>query len=390
MLSSEFYVGREQTFVKHYVLENYLARLAFIVGGVKGWVRTFNYIDGFAGPWESATGNLADTSPHIAIARLRKVRSDLTARGLTPPKMRCLFVEKDPAAFGRLAASVGGVQDIHAVAMNGEFEALIPRIADFAREGEKPFSFVFIDPTGWSGYGLNTIKPILVQEPGEVLINFMTKDIIRFVDDLQSDALPTFIDLYGTDTYRDEWKGLQGLDREEAIVAAYCRRLKEACGFALVVSAVVLHPHKDRSHYHLVYGTRHRKGLRVFRDVERKAMEEQERVRAEAQQRERTKGGQGELFRSEVMAKSYYSDLRTRYLARSRQATEAMLCERRRVVFDELELAVLERPMTWASDLMGWLEDWRKQKKLRYEGLKPKERRPKEDAGHNIVWTATG
>lgn len=387
MLSPESYRGREQTFVKHYVLENYLERLAFIVGGAKGWVKTINYTDGFAGPWESATGNLADTSPQIAMEKLRKVRRDLAARGHTPPTMRCLFIEKDAAAFGRLKDSIANVGDVTAVALNGEFETLVPRVREFACAGEKPFSFVFIDPTGWSGYGLNAIKPLLTQDPGEVMINFMTKFVVRFVDDPTSDALATFVDLFGTDAYRDEWKGLQGLDREDAIVSAYCRRVKDVCRFRYVVSAVVLDRLQSRTHYHLIYATRAAQGLRVFRDVERKAMDAQEHVRAEAQQRDREKSGQMEIFAAPVFAKTYYDELRTRYLARSRGVVEALLRARGRISFDDLKLTVLEHPLTWASDIMGWLEEGRKNKKLRYEGLTTKERTPKDDAGHFVVWT---
>lgn len=388
MLSAESYRGREQTFVKHFVLENYLERLVFKVGGVKGWVRTINYTDGFAGPWESGTGTLADTSPHIALEKLRKVRRDLAAIGHAPPAMRCLFIEKDANAFRRLNDSIAGVSDVTAVALHGEFETLVTRVREFAHTGEKPFSFVFIDPTGWSGYGLNAIKSLLVQEPGEVMINFMTKFVVRFVDDPKSDALATFVDLYGTDAYRSEWKGLQGLDREDAIVSAYCERVKDECRFRYVVSAVVLDPLKSRTHYHLVYGTRHAEGLRVFRDVERRAMEAQEHVRAEAQQRDRAKSGQMEIFAAPVLARTYYDELRTRYLGRSRGVVEAMLRIRKRVPFDQVKLTALEHNMTWTSDVVGWLEEWRKAKKLCYEGLGPNERRPKDDAGHFVSWTA--
>ena len=48
MLERKFYRGREQTFVKHFVLEHHLEKLAYKVG----WNgRGINYVDGFAGPW---------------------------------------------------------------------------------------------------------------------------------------------------------------------------------------------------------------------------------------------------------------------------------------------------------------------------------------------------
>jgi hypothetical protein len=96
---------------------------------------------------------------------------------------------------------------------------LLAQATAFAKVGTNPFAFVFIDPTGWTGYGLPQITPSLRVRFSEVLINFMTKDITRFVDHGPPNVAESFTELFGGD-YRAQWRGLEGLDREDAIVRA--------------------------------------------------------------------------------------------------------------------------------------------------------------------------
>ena len=119
----------------------------------------------------------ADTSFMIAIKKLRAVREGLAKVGRTP-KIRCMFVEKEPGPYRALEAAVRDVTDIQIEALNGEFEYSIPEVLKFVGSA---FSLVFIDPTGWTGFGLKQITPILQHRPGEVLVNFMFDYIHRFL-----------------------------------------------------------------------------------------------------------------------------------------------------------------------------------------------------------------
>jgi len=64
MIDETLYEGREQTLVKHFVLNAYLERFAHIIGF---WADTITYVDCFSGPWRSRSPDLRDTS--FAIAR---------------------------------------------------------------------------------------------------------------------------------------------------------------------------------------------------------------------------------------------------------------------------------------------------------------------------------
>src|ERR1700726_1385546 len=102
------YEDREQTAVKHQVLTRYLSAFVPIVGS---WASDIAYIDCLAGPRESADASFRDTSFARAIEVLRSTRKVLAERGKFP-RMRCLFIERNPTAFGQLKQYCDGVSDI--------------------------------------------------------------------------------------------------------------------------------------------------------------------------------------------------------------------------------------------------------------------------------------
>ena len=101
------YQGREQTLVKHVVLEKYLERFAVIVGS---WSDTINYVDGFSGPWNIRSDEFADSSFAIALRVLRRAREALRARGRSL-RLRCFFIEANPRPYERLAKFAQDTRD---------------------------------------------------------------------------------------------------------------------------------------------------------------------------------------------------------------------------------------------------------------------------------------
>src|SRR6516162_7745528 len=107
MSTADFYGGREQTLVKHFILRKYLERFAHIVGT---FADSITYVDCFSGPWNVRSQELKDSSFAIALEELRKARTTLARRGRTL-KIRCMFLEKEPRPYTRLAQFASHVQD---------------------------------------------------------------------------------------------------------------------------------------------------------------------------------------------------------------------------------------------------------------------------------------
>jgi three-Cys-motif partner protein len=379
--TDDLYQGREQTAIKHFVLQHYLKRFAHIIGHF--W-NSITYVDGFSGPWNTRSDDLRDSSFSIALDELRKARAHLEDRKKSL-RIRCFFVEKDRRAFAQLERFANSVKDAEVKIRNEPFEASINDIREFiGKERHNTFPFVFIDPTGWTGYRMSAIAPLLRQTPSETLINFMTGHIIRFIE--REGSREGFEDLFGSPEFGTSVEESEGRDREDVIVQQYCENLKNACDFKFVCAATVFHPQKDRTHHHLVYGTRNLKGVEEFKRVEKQAMAQQESLRAAAEKQRLEEEGYRPLFPTEDMPESlYYSELRSHYIGKARNDLLAKLHRIQQLRYDAAFLVTARYPLVWESDLKEWIAEWRGER-LQVEGLRARERVPKLYANHFLVW----
>ncbi|MFP6746868.1 MAG: hypothetical protein VCD66_04630, partial [Alphaproteobacteria bacterium] len=128
MLEPSHYEGREQTYVKHFFLENYLERVAF---NIYSFQTGFVFVDGFSGPWKSRNEKYEDTSFKIAIDKLRTIRQGFLEARQKKVDFRCMFIEKQRKPFLELKPAVDGIKDIEIRLVHGEFENHIADIKEF-------------------------------------------------------------------------------------------------------------------------------------------------------------------------------------------------------------------------------------------------------------------
>ncbi|PTL75419.1 hypothetical protein DAT35_54880 [Vitiosangium sp. GDMCC 1.1324] len=389
VIDFSLYKGREQTGVKHLFLSEYLQRFAPII---RSWCKTITYVDCFSGPWQEQSEDLKDTSFSIALEELEKARE--AAGGAL--NLRAFFVERDADAYRRLkdfADRRGTEARVEVETRHDELENRIEDIVRFVKAGPpKNFPFLFIDPTGWTGFGLEAIKPLLQLNPGEVLINFMTGHIRRLVEHPEEGQREGFEALYGSTRCArvlDRVEGKTGLEREDILVSEYLRAIRETGGYEHVSAAVVLNPSMDRTHFHLIFGTRNPKGLEVFKGAEKKAMEAMCQQRAVVQDRkgDQRQTGLFDMVNEIPRHDRHYQSLREHYGKLAQRRMRRDLESKRRVRYGELYSSVLTVPLTFESDLKQWLKEWSEQGLLKIDGLQGRERVPKLDGDHHVVWT---
>lgn len=349
------YVRREQSRIKHVVLEKYLERFAIIVGS---WAEGIVYVDGFSGPWNSVSEDFKDSSFAIALQQLRSARETVRQIFGKNLQIKCVFLEKDPQAFAQLNAFAKSQTDVEILALNRDFEEAVPDLTRML--GDLPrgfFPFILIDPTGWKGFSMDVIAPLLRIEPSEVLINFMTSFIQRFIADEREGLEASFHRLFGDDSYKAKIEGLEGRQREDVLVSAYADRIGQVGGFPFVPYTFVLKPTKDVTHFHLVYATRHLKGIEVFKNAERKALELSETLRADAKRRAREgTTGQGELFGgAELPETAFLIELQNHYESVASDEVSALLNENDVVDYDVLYATALRFPMVQEAFLKNLL-----------------------------------
>jgi three-Cys-motif partner protein len=297
MVSLEDYAGREQSYVKHVFLERYLEALVIKTAS------TYNhivYVDGFAGPWQSANEQFEDTSFGIALNALRRAKQTWQGSGRTV-QMTALLVERDAKAFVQLAKIPARYPDIAVMTYPKDFMSVVPALLkEIPRDA---FAFFLIDPKGWR-IPLAQLQPLLGRDKSEVIFNFMFDFVNRAASMKAAAGLDELIP-YGDWRRRlAEAEPIASVtatpeERKEILVDAFTDSLRVLGGYAYVVPTEILRPLTDRTLYCLFYATRHDTGLSVFRDCQIAALKAQSTTRAAGKVKYKaSSSGQSELFES--------------------------------------------------------------------------------------------
>jgi len=300
MVALSDYSGREQSYVKHVFLEGYLDRLIHKTASIYPHIV---YVDGFAGPWQSANERFEDTSFGIALSALRRAKSSWKERH-REVKMSAFLVERDVEAYEQLEQVPARYPDLAVKTHAADFLAVLPDILkEIPRDA---FTFFLIDPKGWR-IPLNTLAPMLARANSEVIFNFMF-DFINRAASIDDPAIISGLDElipYGywraklTEAERLANGRLNSSERKAILVGAFTESLARLGNYRYVAETTILRPLKDRPLYCLCYATRNQHGIEVFRDCQVKALTEQARARAASKMRHAaTTTGQGEFFES--------------------------------------------------------------------------------------------
>ena len=334
---NNFYIGREQTLAKHFILRKYLQALTFKL--LQGGRRGLTYVDAFSGPWQSKTADFSDTSFMIAINVLKDAHEKYKNK-----QIRCFFVEENRESYKQLESAVRAYhspeQGFHVATFNGKFEDAIPQIEAFVGSS---FALTFIDPTGWTGYPLPEIAPLLRRE-GEVLVNFMYDHVNRFAGWDDPANLATFNPILGGPDWKDRLD--PSLPRGQAVEKLFRGEIKREGRFKHVLSTHVSKATADRPHFSIVYGTRSSKGLTTFRTVEYNVLRGHEKRLFERRQEiKEAHTGQASLFAaSELPDPNSFEAVVTENKENARKWIIRYLQERQRPIeFGKLWELVLER-----------------------------------------------
>ncbi|MBI1774400.1 MAG: three-Cys-motif partner protein TcmP [Proteobacteria bacterium] len=276
------YLGREQTKAKHFILKRYLQALAFKV-------LTFSdvtYVDGFSGPWETTTANFSDSSFMIAISVLRDAQAQILERKRQRRKIHCFFSEINAGAFAQLQSAVAPFhkpdEGFEIRTQCGKFEDFVGEIQSFIGSS---FPLIFIDPTGWTGYPFDKIKPLFMRRKCEVIINFMYDHINRFAHSNDAEIIASLEPILGG----ADWSGRldPNLPRGLAVEKLFRESLRAAGNFDFVISTPIDKATADRAHFFITYGTKSAEGLKTFRQTEYDALRGHAKNRALAKEKRR-------------------------------------------------------------------------------------------------------
>lgn len=225
------WVIEEHTKVKHQILESYVTvwmAIMFSQQTKLGYKQKLIYIDGFAGPgvyWsDDSKREEIWGSPVIIAQKANEFIEKDKGRELL-----ILGIDKEKKCIESLQKLLDDnnkfKQKWHTAL--GEFEGTINKILDNLEEakGKIAPSFFFIDPFGYSGFSMATLKRILRYPRMELFINLNVYDINRFLE--AEHACQSLNSLYGTDKYIDAAK-CEGDKKISFLMELYCAQLKDA------------------------------------------------------------------------------------------------------------------------------------------------------------------
>lgn len=256
-----------QTRLKHKILREYLVPWATILGrnGQPIW-----YIDGFAGEGTYSDEEMAG-SPIIALSIARELRE----KGID---LRCVFLEEKPKTAKKLEERLESLgfdkTNVYGV-FCASFDSAVRRIRKQAKN--PPATFVFVDPCGWTGYSMRSIKALMKYPKCEVLINFMYDQLNRFVSSEKHKDFG-WCELLGCDLdelekFQAELRCLSGKPREEKIRNSYTAFLKENGGVKYAFPLAAKYGNKERTYFYLFHCTGSFLGLKIMKDIMWKATE---------------------------------------------------------------------------------------------------------------------
>ncbi|EQD53979.1 hypothetical protein B1B_09910, partial [mine drainage metagenome] len=133
---------------------------------------------------------------------------------------------------------------------------------EYERKGTDSLTLAFLDPFGFSGFPLATVRRILSTPHCEVLVTFMAGHIRRFLDDLRADVLTA---LFGSEEWRQGVE-LSGEPRVRFLLNLYEKQLTAVAG-ARFVRSFEMRGADGEVVYYMVFATTHPEGLKQMKEA---------------------------------------------------------------------------------------------------------------------------
>ncbi len=361
------YEGREQTFLKHRVLRDYLVAWGHKLSSMSrsGAVRLW-YVDCSAERSHERDADMADSSIGVGLAALEEAAAVWHEHGYAI-RTGALFVEPDEEPFERLREFlVARSGTVATRAFHGEFESYVDKIK--RRIGRDP-ALLFVDPTGWRGAAMRLIAPLLGFNR-DVMVNVMFNHVGRFADDPRAFLRAQMMDFFGF----TESEVPPHLD-EEALIELYRARLKQRCGLRFAADLAIPHPTIEKTWFRLVVGGRSPAVLDLFRAVEQQVVHRGGGVReAPAGQRRERRGTPPEPGPRGAGADQRYQLMRARGVAAIEGELATMLARRGPRPFVDIWPALLEQLHVTRSDAAERILELVREGKIVASGLGDHER----------------
>lgn len=260
----------DQTKVKLQLLKNYTSPWMSILFSTQeryGLPEKLIYFDGFSGPglyWtDKSKSSQLSGSPLIVAEIANKYLKAKPNRAIN-----IICIDKNKKCVDLLNKNLQKINKFNQKwkAYWAEFDDSVNSLLDNLETSTKlPPIFFFIDPCGYSGFPIKTLKRILKHPQSELFINFMIYDVIRFCREKQFEE--KMFNLFGCTTFKEVISCHSSHARQAFIINLYCESLKNYAEAQYVMPFRINTPGQStRPKYYLVHVSSHIKALKVMKD----------------------------------------------------------------------------------------------------------------------------
>lgn len=265
------WVIEPQTRVKHELLKRYISPWMKILFNNQARYKIpeiLIYFDGFSGPGIYYVDDAReDTCPGSPLIVAEKANSYIEEKPTRKVTIFCIDKEKDcvDCLSSKLAEMNRFEQkwEVH----RAEFDKRIHEILDEMESSCLHYypMFFFIDPFGYTGYSMDTLKRILGYPRPELFINFMIYDIVRYCEEENREA--GFIKQFGSDDFKGVGSATSPEQRQAFILNVYCENLKSIANATFVMPFRINTPEQGtRPRYYLIHASKHLSALKTMKD----------------------------------------------------------------------------------------------------------------------------
>jgi three-Cys-motif partner protein len=226
------------------------------------------YLDGYCGP-----GRYESSEPGSPVIALNTLLDHSYRQNMTAKQFLFLFNDDDQARIDELQRVLeaerqrrGGAWPPYVVEPQvscASFESTAQDLIDRSKAAGRRLApvFAFVDPFGWKGLPITTLRDLL-QDPGcELFVLFSYNAIQRWTT--HEGTRHSLTELFGTEEFA---KAPRGSGRKAYLRDLYARQLKTVCRFPYVLDFEMVDS-KNRTSYFLFYATRHLKGLELMKEA---------------------------------------------------------------------------------------------------------------------------
>lgn len=223
------WVIEDHTRIKHQLLEDYVTVWMAIMFSQQSRInckKRLIYVDGFAGPgiyWDNAAKTSSIPGSPIIIAQKANkfIEKDNTR------EIVILGVDNNQRCINSLKKLLDENNKYNQSwnAILSTFEDTINKIFDHLNDSLKRIApaFFFIDPYGYAGFSMSTLKRIMEHPRTELFINLDVYDINRFIE--TEGVTKSMYELFGTDEYQQAAQ-YHGDKKISFLMELYCKQLK--------------------------------------------------------------------------------------------------------------------------------------------------------------------